>query len=228
MRLSVVTYNIKFSSLIFEHEIPRLVEELDAAVICLQEFPLLKFEAWRQVMALLGYHFHLKEKTCETLLGIHQANVIFSRFPLEEICKIDLTYKDHEARICQFCLIKAEEGNITLLHTHLGLRRQERLFQMRKIRKITESRPVGEKLILLGDLNDWNNAGERELGSLFQEAHHYLHGQSAKTFPARLPLFRLDRIYFRNASLDSCHALGSSFIRKKSDHLPLRAIFDVR
>jgi len=225
VNVKVVSYNIKFSSFIFDDDILKVVKHLDADILCFQEFPLAKFRQWRMLLEKKGYRDSLYQKTCETLLGISQSNVIFSRFPLEDKHSVNLTYKDHEPRKAQYCLVDIGDEQIFLLHTHLGLRRQERLFQMNKIVRILDNHRDVDRMILLGDFNDWNNAGQSKLGGVFKEAHHTLHGRSAKTFPARVPLVRLDRIYYRNLTPISCKAMKGRFIRKKSDHLPLKASF---
>lgn len=226
MSFSVTTYNIKFSSFIFEDEIARVSEELDSDILCLQEFPMRKLAAWKDVLAAEGFRDLLVQQTCETLLGTRQANIIFSKFPLEDKHSLDLTFRKRETRKAQYCLVDIGDEQVFLLHTHLGLGRKERLWQMRQIASVLERHHESEKMVLTGDFNDWNNAGERELGPHFVEAHSSLHGVRAKSFPARLPLFRLDRVYCRNLTPVFCEVLNGPWIRKKSDHLPIKTVFD--
>jgi endonuclease/exonuclease/phosphatase family metal-dependent hydrolase len=49
------------------------------------------------------------------------------------------------------------------------------------------------------------------------------HGVAAKTFPARLPLLRLDRIYVRNADAHAPIILPRKPWSHLSDHAPLVA-----
>jgi endonuclease/exonuclease/phosphatase family metal-dependent hydrolase len=49
------------------------------------------------------------------------------------------------------------------------------------------------------------------------------HGQSARTFPARLPLLQLDRIYVRNAIGHAPVVLPPKPWSHLSDHAPLAA-----
>ena len=203
------------------------MQTLDAQVLCLQEFPLRKLEDWKRALKEFGYEHALAQKTCDTLLGIQQSNVIFSCYPLEERRSVDLTYKEHETRKAQYCLVDTGKEKVFVLNTHLGLRRPERLFQMGKIVEILSNHPDEEKMALVGDFNDWNNAGERLLGNYFQEAFSECHGKCAKTFPSKFPLVRLDRIYYRNLNTLACEVLSGDYIRKKSDHLPIRAVFDL-
>jgi len=46
-------------------------------------------------------------------------------------------------------------------------------------------------------------------------------GSAAKTFPARLPLLRLDRIYIRNATAHMPKVLSRKPWSHLSDHVPL-------
>ena len=227
MKLNIVTYNIKFSSFIFEEEIERLGRKLDSDILCLQEFPLRKLDEWRRKLEKFGYRYHLYQKTCETLLGIHQSNVIFSKRELYGANSVDLTYKDLEPRKALSCFVSFGGQRLRLLHTHLGLRRGERLYQMRLLLDLLGDHQDPDPVALVGDFNDWNNAGHRHLFPFFQEAHQTLNGRSAKSFPAFFPMFRLDRIYYRNLQPLRCNLLNTEYLRKKSDHLALRASFQL-
>jgi len=49
------------------------------------------------------------------------------------------------------------------------------------------------------------------------------HGQPARSFPAALPIFTLDRIYVRGFTVASAHVLSGQHWRKLSDHAALTA-----
>ncbi|RBL66652.1 EEP domain-containing protein, partial [Pseudomonas sp. MWU13-2625] len=53
------------------------------------------------------------------------------------------------------------------------------------------------------------------------EAFERHHGRPAKTYPARWPLLRLDRVYLRNAHSHRPQILGHKPWTHLSDHLPL-------
>mgnify|MGYP003693771521 CR=1 FL=1 len=65
--------------------------------------------------------------------------------------------------------------------------------------------PQDAPLIIAGDFNDWRRKGDRtltdELG--VYEVFEEVKGRPARTFPSVLPVFRLDRIYAREASTSS-------------------------
>ncbi|WP_341472945.1 endonuclease/exonuclease/phosphatase family protein, partial [Pseudomonas viridiflava] len=61
--------------------------------------------------------------------------------------------------------------------------------------------PDGEPVIVAGDFNDWRQRADALLqGTGLHEAFVERFGAPAKSFPARWPLLRLDRIYVRNAT----------------------------
>ena len=81
-----------------------------------------------------------------------------------------------------------------------------------------------------GDFNDWQLQGNTAFAprDYLHEAFERHHGRPAKTYPARFPLLRLDRIYLRNASSHEPRTanrepriLGSRPWTHLSDHLPL-------
>jgi endonuclease/exonuclease/phosphatase family metal-dependent hydrolase len=76
-----------------------------------------------------------------------------------------------------------------------------------------------------GDFNDWRHRAHRVLSRCagLTEVFQRLHGRSARTFPAHLPLLRLDRIYVRNASAHEPVKLPRKPWSHLSDHVPLAA-----
>jgi endonuclease/exonuclease/phosphatase family metal-dependent hydrolase len=52
---------------------------------------------------------------------------------------------------------------------------------------------------------------------------HIHGGQPARSFPARLPLLRLDRIYVRGFSVQQCHVHVGGAWQRLSDHAALSA-----
>jgi len=82
---------------------------------------------------------------------------------------------------------------------HLDLSGLGRRLQLARLLQLL---PVSGPLVLAGDCNDWSH----ELDRLLQrhglvEAHRAVHGRVARTWPARAPLFGLDRIYVRDVAV---------------------------
>jgi hypothetical protein len=108
---------------------------------------------------------------------------------------------------------------VRVIATHLGLRPDERRWQVRRLLSLFET-GTADYSVLLGDLNEWLLWGRplRWLRRQFAPTPHL------PTFPARLPLFALDRIWVRpRAALHRLVVHVSAAARLASDHLPLRA-----
>ena len=83
--------------------------------------------------------------------------------------------------------------------------------------------PRAEPIVLAGDFNDWGeklDAPMREMG-LARAASEG--GMPQRTFPSRVPLFSLDRIYTRGFHCASTFVPRGSVWARMSDHLPLVA-----
>jgi endonuclease/exonuclease/phosphatase family metal-dependent hydrolase len=113
---------------------------------------------------------------------------------------------------------------------HLGLRESHREHQLAQLCKLIDREvPPTAPLVVAGDFNDWRlTAHDRLLACAgLREVYAAAHGQAARTFPARWPLLRLDRIYVRNASSHRPIALPRQPWSHLSDHAPLAAEFHV-
>jgi len=93
------------------------------------------------------------------------------------------------------------------------------------IERIVELVPDGAPLIVAGDFNDWRNrAGHRLAGELgLAEVFRDHRGRPARSFPSRLPVFRLDRIYVRGFSVYHAHVHHGHPWSRISDHAMLTA-----
>jgi endonuclease/exonuclease/phosphatase family metal-dependent hydrolase len=80
-------------------------------------------------------------------------------------------------------------------------------------------------MILAGDFNDWRQRVHARLQERdgLRETFAALHGRVARTFPARLPLLRLDRVYVRNLRPAQARALSGRPWSHLSDHISLAA-----
>lgn len=224
MRLSVATWNVhgcvgqdaRFSP----RRTLEVLRELDADVIALQELRWDPAEALHLLEALaarLGYTA-LAGPTLMRGDG-HYGNALLTRFEVRHVARVDLSVPGREARGALDVRVDADGEALRIIATHLGLRPGERRAQMRQILTRIEGR-TPMPLVLLGDLNEWLLWG-RPLRWL---RRHFGRTPAPPTFPARLPLFALDRIWAtpRNM-LGSVHVHRSPLARMASDHLPLCA-----
>lgn len=78
--------------------------------------------------------------------------------------------------------------------------------------------------VLMGDLNEWSP----DRGCLADFARHYSFAPCGRSFHARRPVARLDRImHSDHMTLKDCGVHESAAARKASDHLPIWAEFEI-
>ena len=155
----------------------------------------------------------------------HHGNAILSKQPLVHAANHDVSIGFFSQR----GVLHAEtDTGVHLLCAHFGLLAWERRHQLRELLQCIARIPVQSPLIIAGDFNDWRSQTHRKLLAYgLREALHDTGGKPAKTFPSQLPLFRMDRIYYRNLHLHSAQRLNAQHWRALSDHSPLLAEFSV-
>ncbi len=110
---------------------------------------------------------------------------------------------------------------LRVIVTHLGLPPAERRYQVKQLLGLIKHTPLEERVVVLGDINEWLPLG-RPLRWM-----HALLGRSPaeRSFPARWPLFALDRVWVRpRHALLAFGAHRSTLASIASDHLPVKAI----
>ena len=151
-------------------------------------------------------------------------NILLSKHHLSTVERIDLSHGQREPR----GLIHAEGRlfgwDLHLKATHLGLLRSERSNQLRRLLMLRRegqrerNRPTLE--VLMGDMNEWSlhSPNSRKLARTFRFA------SNVRTFPARWPVFPLDRIFI-NGPVDAVRfsRIDTQLARRVSDHRPLVA-----
>jgi endonuclease/exonuclease/phosphatase family metal-dependent hydrolase len=146
----------------------------------------------------------------------HYGHALISRWPMTSVVLHDISVGKWERRYAIEANVETPHGPVHVSAAHLGLWFTERRHQAAKLARIANStKPLS---IMLGDFNDWRRRGpvERALAGVLPARTVH------RTFPARWPLFVLDRIYCRPGA-----ALLSSWVdtegRRASDHLPVFA-----
>jgi endonuclease/exonuclease/phosphatase family metal-dependent hydrolase len=157
--------------------------------------------------------------------GGHHGNALLSKYPIVSWRNVDASVGDAEPRGFLHAVIQPPAG-CAPLHTicvHFALRESHRLAQLARLLGLVAGEvPAGAPLVLAGDFNDWRGSMHRRLlreGGL-TEIHAAANGRPARTFPARLPVLRLDRIYVRDVR-QRPSAVRSRDWSALSDHLPL-------
>ena len=146
-------------------------------------------------------------------------NAVLSRFHIDKVTRIDLGIPGCEPRGALDVCLDVEGRALRIIATHLGLRPRERRAQVRRLLAAIEQ---GEPhaTVLMGDLNEWYLWG-RPVRWLHE---HFRRTPAVATFPARRPVFALDRIWVHPAAcLTRLARHGSRLARQASDHLPLVA-----
>ncbi len=162
----------------------------------------------------------------------HHGNALLSRFPIIRHENEDISAHAFESRGMLHCVLKAgpRMPDLHCFNVHLGLFERGRQWQLRAlVERIRALVPRAAPLIIAGDFNDWRNKGYRalteDLGVV--EVFQAVKGRSARTFPAVLPVFRLDRIYARGLEVVDARVHYAYPGKRLSDHAALAATFDM-
>ncbi len=158
----------------------------------------------------------------------HHGNAVLSRFPLDPKHNVNITVNRLEHRGVLHCEIQPPDWDTPLvaLCAHLNLRQPDRLKQYQAIHDyVRHSIDPTWPLILAGDFNDWRLQSCRNIGRMLdmEEVFIQAHGRLPKSFPARMPLLSLDRIYIRHLEVMEAHVHSGAPWQGLSDHLPLSA-----
>lgn len=153
--------------------------------------------------------------------GRHVGNALLTRRKVLEVRNHDYTWPKHEPRTALDVDLEVDGETVRVIVTHLGLKPAERRFQVRKLLELLKHVPLYERVIVLGDINEWLPLGRplRWLNAIFGRS------PAERTFPSRWPLFALDRVWVRpRHALLAFGAHRSPLAVQASDHLPVKAI----
>lgn len=149
-------------------------------------------------------------------------NLILSRWKFAQTHQISLQWGPRKMRGAQIAVIDTSEGQLHLVNVHLGLGKDERLWQMFHL---LQHRLFRESLelptLIVGDFNDWRNLLQKPL--LEQGFEQMTRPVSRfRSFPAALPVGSLDKVYAKGTFYRTTgHAVHGHLARSASDHLPI-------
>jgi endonuclease/exonuclease/phosphatase family metal-dependent hydrolase len=158
----------------------------------------------------------------------HHGNALLSKFPIQRYRNHDVSVGGPERRGLLHCILEIPETGATLhaICVHFGLRGPHRLRQAELLCALIERDvPASAPLVVAGDFNDWAlriNSRLRDAAGL-REVFLEARGQCARTFPARWPFLRLDRIFVRNLEVRHLAVLSLRPWSHLSDHAGLLA-----
>jgi endonuclease/exonuclease/phosphatase family metal-dependent hydrolase len=154
----------------------------------------------------------------------NHGNALLSKFPIVRQQNLDVSISGAEPRGLLHCVLQVPgKGELHTLCVHLGLRHAERGRQLALLGEFVASLPAAAPVVVAGDFNDWR---QRASGTLARaagltEVFERETGAAARSFPALLPVFRLDRIYVRNLGSARPEVLSRRPWSRLSDHVAL-------
>ena len=148
-------------------------------------------------------------------------NALLTRRRILDVRRLAFGYGRREPRNALDVDLDVGGRPLRVIVTHLGLFAAERRYQMRKLLQIIRENPIRERIIVLGDMNEWLPLSRplRWLNGILGRS------VAERTFPSRWPLFALDRVWVRpRHALLALKAHRSTLATLASDHLPVKAI----
>lgn len=151
----------------------------------------------------------------------HFGNALLTRRPVLAVRRHVLSFQSREPRGAIDVDLDVAGRVVRVIVTHLGLLPAERRFQVKMLLRLLHDTPAEQTVLVLGDINEW-----LPLGRPLRWLHGILgHAPAERSFPARCPVFALDRVWVRpRHTLLAFGAHRSVTARVASDHLPVKAI----
>ncbi len=158
-------------------------------------------------------------------------NALLSKYPIVQYQNQDISIDGPERRGMLHCTLAVPGfGDVHAVCVHLGLIESHRRQQVDMLcDMVNEMVPATVPLVVAGDFNDWRCKVSARLASKadLHDVFQLVHGHAARTFPARVPVLRLDRIYVRGAGAHAPVVLPRKPWSNLSDHAPLAAEIDL-
>ena len=176
----------------------------------------------------MGHHFNAAFRVAEesygdAILSLHPMRLVKSG-PLPRPARATVL----ELRGALWVEIETGGGPVQIINTHLGLVPMEQKGQVDALLgREWAGAPVFRKgpALLVGDFNAASRyAAYRRLAATFTDLQRALPGPTVPTFPARMPMIRIDHLFGSGAvEARDVWAPNHVLARVASDHLPLVA-----
>ncbi len=217
------------------HNLGLGIEALDADLVCLQEVRLFhRRDALHFDQTLLGWPeggqadylapegYTVAYRTNAVTRHGEHGNALLSRWPIGDVGHHDVSDHRFEQRGLLHVPVLWHGVEVHVVVAHFGLVHSSRVRQVERLSEfLAVEVPPDAPLMVAGDFNDW---GERldapmRLIGLERARAGSLFGQ--RTFPSRVPVFALDRVYLRGLKCLSTSVPRGVAWARMSDHLPL-------
>jgi endonuclease/exonuclease/phosphatase family metal-dependent hydrolase len=212
------------------HNLAHAVEQFDADIVCLQEVrshhrklekQLTRWPALNQAGYLLPEGYESVYRTNAVTRHGEHGNALLSRWPVLSSGHTDVSDHRFEQRGLLHAQLLVEGVEVHVVVVHFGLIHAGRERQVKRLGEyIARELPPAAPLIVAGDFNDWGAKLLRPMADLDLKTFDSLR---LPTYPARLPLLHLDRIYVRGLRPLNAHVPHGRIWTRMSDHLPLIA-----
>jgi endonuclease/exonuclease/phosphatase family metal-dependent hydrolase len=219
------------------HNLGLGIEALDADLVFLQEVRLFHARearhfdqthlGWPEVgqaefLAPQGYDSAYRTNAV-TRHGEH-GNALLSRWPIGDIGHHDVSDHRFEQRGLLHVPVTWQGMTLHAVVAHFGLIHSSRVRQVQRLAEFLEAEvPPGEPVLVAGDFNDWGERLDTPMAGLGLTRALPPNGtpRGPVTFPSRVPVFALDRVYMRGFRCLSAMVPRGSAWARMSDHLPL-------
>ena len=246
--LSVATWNIhkgfsQFNRRMMVHELRDRLRELSADIVFLQEVQGLHLgHAARHTdwPAQPQHEFLAEDVWSDHCYGSnmiydrgHHGNAILSRFPILHSDNQDVTHLRFDRRGLLHCAVQLPQLALPVhcVCVHLSLFARSRRLQLDALaNRIEDLVPANAPLLIAGDFNDWRNNADDLLADRLGlvEVFSGAGRRPSRSFPAAMPMFRLDRIYQRGLQVVDSRVHAGRPWSTISDHAVLSAEFQVK
>jgi endonuclease/exonuclease/phosphatase family metal-dependent hydrolase len=218
------------------HNLGLGIEALDADLVCLQEVRLyhqrdaLRFErtwlGWPdqgQADFLAPEGYEVAYRTNAVTRGGEHGNALLSRWPIGEVNHHDVSDHRFEQRGLLHVPVLWQGVEVHAVVAHFGLIHRSRVRQVERLAEfIAAEVPAGAPLLVAGDFNDWGEKLDAPMTAIGLTRALAGGGERAqRTFPSRVPMFALDRVYLRGLQCVSAMVPRNAGWARMSDHLPL-------
>ncbi|MDR7331185.1 endonuclease/exonuclease/phosphatase family metal-dependent hydrolase [Kinneretia asaccharophila] len=217
------------------HNLQMGVQALDADLVCLQEVRLFHHReaayfdrtwfGWpekgqAEFLAPDGYEVAYRTNAT-TKFGEH-GNALLSRWPIGDIGHHDVSDHKFEQRGLLHVPVRWQGTEVHVVVAHFGLIHSSRVRQAERLAIFVRDHvPEGAPVLVAGDFNDWGERLDTSMRTHGLRRASAPNRMRAATFPSRLPVFSLDRVYMRGLRCTGIQVPRGPSWARMSDHLPL-------